>query len=292
MCFCLDFSQTTKILLRRLGGVQALKTVVIPGTNLRSSKFMFGTASLFNAGNADKRYRLLKAAIDAGFTHFDTAPYYGFGAAERDLKAVLREHPDVSVTTKVGIYSPGGQNQSDAMIFFRKAAGRLMRRISAPTKSFELSKAKEALDESLRRLGRETIDVYALHEPDPGQVDMHEWLAWLQSAVEAGKVRYFGLAITHHRLEHIARECPQLCQYIQLFDSLERKEANALEKFGLPRQVTYGYVSAARKNGSQASVNSILREALKRNPNGSIIVSTTKPERTTQYSRLLEEVVG
>lgn len=253
---------------------------------------MFGTGSLFNAGDSNKRYRLLKAAVEAGFSHFDTAPYYGFGAAERDLHLVLREHPEITVTTKVGIYSPGGEDQSDMMIFLRKGAGRLMRPISAPKKTFDLAKAKKALEASLRRLGRDAIDVYTLHEPDAGQINTDEWLGWLQSTVQAGKVRYFGLAVTHDRLQFIARECRQLCQYVQVLDSLENREADVLNEFGLPMQVTYGYVSAARKNGSQASVEAILRNALRRNVDGSIIVSTTKPERTKQYSRLLEECVA
>lgn len=98
-----------------------MRQVILPGTDLSVSRFSFGTASLFNVGSSKMRANLLAAAFDNGFTHFDTAPYYGFGTAERDLKPLLKAHPDITVATKVGIYSPGGEAQSTASVFLRKA---------------------------------------------------------------------------------------------------------------------------------------------------------------------------
>src|SRR5690606_23775132 len=122
-----------------------MPTVVIPGTELRCSRFIFGTASLFNVGDRAKRLALLMAAVDAGFTHFDTALYYGFGWAERDLGELARVRPCVTITTKVGIYSPGGEDASRTMVFLRKAAGRLIPAISRPTVDFALVRARKML---------------------------------------------------------------------------------------------------------------------------------------------------
>jgi D-threo-aldose 1-dehydrogenase len=267
-----------------------LKKINIPGIDLSCSRFIFGTASLFNVGTKKERYNLLKSAIDAGFSHFDTAPYYGFGVAERDLGLVAREHPEITITTKVGIYSPGGEEQPDVMVFARKAAGRLISNLSAPTKSFNLQKATKALESSLRRIGRDHIEIYTLHEPDAGQVKTDEWLRWLEDRVSEGKVGHFGLAVTADRIAPIAAECPDLCRFVQVFDSLETQEADTLATYDLPMQVTYGYVSAARKHGNQASVPDILKGALQRNTRGAIIVSTTKPERTKQYRDILDGI--
>ena len=107
--------------------------VILPGTDMPISRFSFGTASLFAVGTAKRRARLLSAAYDHGFTHFDTAPYYGFGTAERDLRTLLRAHSSVTVATKVGIYSPGGEAQSSTAVFLRKAAGRIVPALSRPT---------------------------------------------------------------------------------------------------------------------------------------------------------------
>ncbi|HZF45778.1 MAG TPA: aldo/keto reductase [Sphingomonadaceae bacterium] len=263
--------------------------ITLPGTGLRCSRFIFGTASLFNAGNTESRSRLLHAAVEQGFRHFDTAPYYGFGMAERDLAPVLRAHRDVGVTTKVGIYSPGGERQSAPEIFMRKAAGRLLPAISRPTIDFTLSRARDALSASLKRLGRDHVELYMLHEPELHLVKTEEWQRWLEDERSAGRIGDFGLALTADRLEPFLREAPELASVIQMLDSLDEREADILARFGRPMQITYGYVSAARARGDATPVAELLRAALRRNPEGALIVSTRRPERLNQYSQLLEE---
>lgn len=265
-----------------------MKLITIPGTELVCSRLMFGTASLFNAGASQQRYRLLKSAVNAGFTHFDTAPLYGFGAAERDLKQILREHPNVTVTTKVGLYGPGGENQPDALVYLRKAAGRVFRPLSRPLRRFHLAQAQQSLDASLRRLGRECIDVYTLHEPHPCELDMDDWLRWLQDIKSAGKVRHFGVACADDRMDAMAARCRQLCEYVQVLDSLEDRQADVLAAHGLPLQVTYGYISAARRRGKTVDVGAVLTVALRRNKAGAIIVSTSNPDHTEAFRRVAE----
>src|SRR6516225_11112572 len=109
-----------------------MNQIKLPGTEMFVSRFSFGTAGLFNVGRANARANLLAAAYDHGFTHFDTAPYYGFGVAERDLRPLLRAHPEVTVATKVGIYSPGGEAQPGAAVLLRKAAGKVLPSLSRP----------------------------------------------------------------------------------------------------------------------------------------------------------------
>ncbi len=102
-----------------------MNKIVIPDTHIEVSKFIFGTAFLLGAGGLSARRRLLEAAVDHGFTHFDTAPYYGFGINERDLAPVLKAHPHLTVTTKVGLYSPGGDDQSMLSALIRKSGGKI-----------------------------------------------------------------------------------------------------------------------------------------------------------------------
>jgi len=265
-----------------------MKSTTIPGTQLVCSRFIFGTASLFNAGSARQRKNLLDAAVANGFTHFDTAPYYGFGTAERDLSFTLKGNPHVTVTTKVGIYSPGGESQSDATIFLRKAAGRFMRSISKPIVDFSISRARGALEGSLRRLARERIDIYMLHEPQLDLLHTDEWQRWLETNTLAGKIGTFGLALTADRLEPFLRSKTKLGPVIQVPDSLESCEADVLGRYGRPMQITYGYVSAAQKKDSTL-INDILRRALSRNSQGAVIVSTRRPERLQQYGIILED---
>jgi D-threo-aldose 1-dehydrogenase len=138
-----------------------MNQITLPGTDLRISRFSFGTAGLFNAsGSARERGRLLAAAYDNGFTHFDTVPYYAFGIAERDLRPFLATRPEATVATKVGLYSPGGETQSAPLVFLRKAAGRAWPALSRPVVDWSVKRARTALSASLRRLGRERIDLY------------------------------------------------------------------------------------------------------------------------------------
>lgn len=265
-----------------------MEQIIIPGTNITSSRFIFGTASLFNAGTSKARTKLLHAAVDNGFTHFDTAPYYGFGWAEKDLSSILAAHPNVTVTTKVGIYSPGGEQQSSSSVFIRKALGRFIKSASKPTVDFTVARAQKSLEGSLQRLRRSHIELFVLHDPDIWLLDTDEWSRWLEDKVSSGQIQNFGLALTSEKLKPFLERGSQLSSVIQLFDSLEHTEADLLMQYGRDFQITYGYVSAARAAGSLRTVEEILTAALKRNKTGAIIVSTKQIARLAQYSRILE----
>jgi D-threo-aldose 1-dehydrogenase len=265
-----------------------LHKLVIPGTTLETSRFIFGTSSLFQSGTTRARRRLLDAAVHHGFEHFDTAPYYGFGIAERDLAPVLKANPTVKVTTKVGIYPPGDGDGAAASVLLRKMGGKLFPSLARPHKSFELRRAKLSLEQSLRRLGRERIDLYMLHEPQAHQVNCPEWLEWLESLRACGQVGYFGLATTCDRLRPFLDARSALVEIAQVADSLERREADLLSACQRPLQITYGYVSRARAAGDRSDVSLLLRRATARNACGPIIVSTKRVERIGQYARVTE----
>lgn len=268
---------------------KTIPVVQLPGTKLHVSKFIFGTASLFNVGSSAKRIELLEAAVQAGFTHFDTAPYYGFGWAERDLGEIVNRHPHVSVTTKVGIYSPSGESASRSSVFFRKVAGRLIPSLSKPTIDFSLGRARTMLEDSLQRLRSTHIEIYMLHEPELHMVATDEWQRWLETEVKRGRIGTYGLAVTKEQLTPFLGAKPTFGQVIQMLDSLDGCEADCLLDNGRPMQITYGYVSAARSNGNDHTpVENILRQAALRNRSGAIIVSTTKKSRLHQYSGLLK----
>ena len=267
-----------------------MRTIELQLCDLKVSRFIFGTASLFNVGRPKERQNFLEAAVDAGFTHFDTAPYYGFGLAERDLAPILKAHPEISFTSKVGIYSPGGEEQGNISAFLRKASGRILPAISRPTIDFSVSRAKYALDASLKRTGRDTIDLYALHEPELRLLQVDEWQRWLEDCKFSGKVRQFGLDVTADQLAPFLEHDVKIGNIIQLTDSLEDREADLLAGYGMPMQITYGYEFAAMSRNSSLSVPEILRQSLQRNRDGAVIVSTTKISSLPQYAKIVEEV--
>ena len=79
--------------------------IILPGTGLQVSRLGFGTASLHHTLRSADRQKLLKSALEAGFTHFDTARMYGEGMAERELGKLLSAEmrQQVTIATKFGI---------------------------------------------------------------------------------------------------------------------------------------------------------------------------------------------
>jgi len=267
-----------------------MRKLVIPGTDLETSRFAFGTSSIMRVGTQQARRRLLAAAVDAGFTLFDTAPYYGFGVAERDLGAVLKTHPDVHITNKVGIYVPGGEDQPAASVFARKIGGKLFKFLDRPYFDFSLNHARQALDASLRKLGRQHIDLYLLHEPQAELLQTDEWMGWLEAVKRAGKIGRYGLALTARQLRPFLAVKSPLADVIQVLDSLAGREADVLTEYARPFQITFGYISRARQAGDSRSFPELMRAATTRNPHGPIIVSTTKAERTGQFEQESERI--
>lgn len=263
-----------------------MQRIRLSGSQLETSRFVFGTASLFNAGSRMQRVRLLEAAVESGFTHFDTAPSYGFGLAERDLAPVLTRHPHVTVTSKVGIYAPGGEEQRASSVFFRKALGRVLPALSRPVRDWSVGRARQALEGSLRRLGRERIDLYLLHEPARAALAEDQWLRWLEDEVARGRVGQFGIAADARCVAPFLAGGSPIPRFVQTVDSLENREADKVLERGLPLGITYGYVSAALRAKRDVDVPKVLSAALRRNPGGAVIVSTRRERRLAEFARI------
>jgi predicted oxidoreductase len=124
--------------------------------------------------------RAIIAAYEAGYTLFDNADIYCRGEAERILGAVLKEVPEmrgrVLIATKGGI-RPGGDPQPGAPSRYDFSAAYII----------------SACEQSLQRLGLETIDLYMLHRPD-FLADPEEVARAFSQLKDAGKVRYFGVS--------------------------------------------------------------------------------------------------
>jgi len=150
-------------------------------SDLRVSVLSFGTATfggtgpLFGAwGRSDEAEarRLVDICLDAGVTLFDTADVYSNGASETVLGAAIRGRRDqVLISTKTAL--PMGDEPGD----WGASRARLIR----------------AVDESLRRLGTEHIDLFQLHAFD-ASTPTEELMGTLDMLISAGKLRYAGVS--------------------------------------------------------------------------------------------------
>ena len=140
---------------RRIGSL----TVSVAGLGCNN----FGMALDYTRSEA-----VVRAALDAGITFFDTADIYGRTQSEEFLgRALAGQRDRVVLATKFGL--PVDDRRKGASPAY----------------------VRQAVDDSLRRLGTDRIDLYQIHQPDPA-TPIADTLGALNDLVRAGKVREMG----------------------------------------------------------------------------------------------------
>ena len=151
------------------------------GDQLTVSAMGFGGMALtpVYGGTVDEQEALatLHHAVDVGVTFLDTANIYGNGDNERLISRLLADRRDeVTLATKFGIVGNPAE----------RAQGRVTPRGDA-------AYVRQCIDESLKRLQTDVVDVYYLHRRDPN-VPIEETVGAMAELVAAGKVRHLGLS--------------------------------------------------------------------------------------------------
>ena len=230
-----------------------------------------GTASLHHL-SAIEADGLLRNALDLGLRHVDTAPLYGAGLCEAWVGHVLRDYPDVTVTTKVGLRARLGETRSRGGMLMRKLAGRAVPLLARPAIVSRIVDARRSLDGSLRRLRRDHVDMLMLHEPDAAMINTDEWPRWLES--ENSRVRFFGLAGSAERLVPFFERGDRWAVQTSIVPDFA---LHALEAAGAKVDFTFGHLSGLGANPHD--VTTLLRQARQKRPRTAIIVSTRRRER-------------
>jgi aryl-alcohol dehydrogenase-like predicted oxidoreductase len=145
---------------------------VLGGTGIEVSVHCLGAMMFGSVGNPDHddAVRIIHTALDAGINFVDTADMYSAGESEEIVgKALKGRRDDVVLATKVHFPMGDGPNKG----------GNSRRWIV------------HEVEQSLRRLGTDWIDLYQIHRPDH-RTDIEETLSALTDLVRAGKIRAFG----------------------------------------------------------------------------------------------------
>jgi aryl-alcohol dehydrogenase-like predicted oxidoreductase len=141
-------------------------------TGIQVSAYCLGAMMLGEWGNKDHDdgVRIVHAALDGGINFVDTADVYSHGESEEIVgKALKGRRDDVVLATKVNFeMGPGKNNSGNSRRWIR----------------YEV-------EQSLRRLGTDWIDLYQIHRPDP-RTDIEETLSVLTDLIREGKVRAIG----------------------------------------------------------------------------------------------------
>lgn len=165
-----------------------MEFTTIAGTSLRSSRIGLGTWAIGGSswGGTDEAeaIRAIHTALERGINLIDTAPVYGFGRAEEIVGKALalsRQRDQVIVATKVGL-----EWNEREQIFRNSSPDRI----------------RTEIDDSLRRLGTEVIDLYQVHWPDP-KIPVEETAQTLTELQHAGKIRAIG--VSNYTIDQIDR---------------------------------------------------------------------------------------
>jgi len=155
-----------------------MEQIEIAGTGMTSSRIALGTWAIggWMWGGTDEQQSIatIHAALDRGITTIDTAPAYGFGRAEQIVGRALAEdgrRERTLIATKVGL------NWRDGQVFRDAGTGRI----------------RQEVEDSLRRLQTDRIDLYQVHWPDRS-IPIEETALEMDRLLRAGKIRAIGVS--------------------------------------------------------------------------------------------------
>ena len=165
----------------------AMELAGIPGTSLQVSRVALGTWAIggWMWGGTDEAQSAstIRAALEHGINLIDTAPAYGFGRSEEIVGKAIAEG---GLRSKVLIATKAGLAWKDGNVFRNASRARIMREV----------------EESLRRLRTDHIDIYQVHWPDP-RVAIEETAEAMHELFRRGTIRAIG--VSNFSVEQIER---------------------------------------------------------------------------------------
>ncbi|KIH96592.1 aldo/keto reductase [Streptomonospora alba] len=218
-------------------------------TGVQVSSLALGAMNFGTMGGTtqDEVTAIVDAALEGGINLIDTADVYSGGESEEMVgKAVAGRRDDIVLATKAGLPMGDGRGR-------RGSSRRWL---------------VTALDDSLRRLGVDHVDLFQIHRWDPGTSD-EETLSALTDLQRAGKIRHFGSSTfpayrlvqaqwtaRDHRLSRYVTEQPS---YSVLQRAIEGDVLPVAEEYGLGVLVwsplASGWLSGAIREGREVTTN-------------------------------------
>ncbi|ACB94523.1 aldo/keto reductase [Beijerinckia indica] len=155
-----------------------METITIGTSSIVTSRIGLGTWAIggWMWGGTDDAEAIatIRSAIERGIRLIDTAPVYGFGHSEEVIGKALAEsglRDEVQIATKLGLAWKDGKVYRD----------------SSP------ARIRQEIEDSLKRLRTDVIDLYQVHWPDPA-IPFEETARTLEDLRDAGKIRAIGVS--------------------------------------------------------------------------------------------------
>ncbi len=154
-------------------------------SGLQVSEISLGSwLTLGSSVDGDRTREIVHRAYDLGINFFDTANVYANGKAEKALGMALSELPRHAVVIATKAFFPMSERPND--------------------RGLSRKHLVESVDDSLRRLGTDYIDLHQCHRPDPS-TPMEETVCAYEDLIRQGKILYWG--VSEWRAEHIVDAC-------------------------------------------------------------------------------------
>ena len=300
-----------------------MEQIMLPSSSRReTTRLGYGCSSIMGALNRTESLRLLEAAYDAGIRHFDVAPMYGYGEAESCLGEFRARHADVTITTKYGIAPP---KRGGLLRTARRVVGPVLQRIpalkrrlvraagavAAPAEKsrFSAEEARASLENSLRALRANFIDVWLLHEAEAADLTDDALLRFLEDSVAQGAIGAFGVGSDSAKLPALLRDRPAYCRVVQhdwsILDPIEpqttafhihhRALTDRLQTIhddlirDKPRCVRWSEITGRDLARREDLAALMLKAALVLHPNTILLVSSKSPAHIRENVRVAED---
>ena len=230
----------------------AMERIGIGTSGLTASRIALGTWAIGGwmwggTSDLDESVQTIRSAIERGITLIDTAPVYGFGRSEEIVGLALSEglRERAVIATKVGLEWRDGK----------------VWRNSSP------ARIRKEVEDSLRRLRTDYIDLYQVHWPDP-LVPIQETAAALARLLKEGKIRAIG--VSNYSPEQMAefRKAAPIHSVQPPYNLFEREAENGVLPYAVGHDIAvlcYGALCRGLLTGSITARTKFEGDDLRRN---------------------------
>jgi hypothetical protein len=259
---------------------------------------------MFGGTEARSSAHLIEVALKCGIRHFDTAPSYSHGQSEEILGSALAGVPDVTIATKVGVIAPPGGPRRWSTLYRRIARpvlartprlkSLLLRGLSseAETQADQIRRRLmkdeilTSLEQSLKRLKRDSVDLLLIHEPDGIIIDeaVHGEFLELQ---RQRRVKAFGLA-----WGRAVFDVPPFGQIVQSRYVDEVRPASGVgtkSALAVPTRLFHGvlrYSGARQRRSNGEGPGHRIRHVLENLPDAGVVFSASAAAQIADIARI------
>ncbi|UOQ43262.1 aldo/keto reductase [Halobacillus salinarum] len=229
-----------------------MQKITIPNTEMNASRIGLGTWAIggWMWGGTDEQQSIktIHSALDKGINLIDTAPVYGFGESEQIIgKAIAQtgNREDLLLATKVGMDWKGEK-------VFRNASK---------------ERIHQEVEDSLKRLGTDYIDIYQVHWPDP-LTPLHETAEALHYLHKQGKIRAIGVSNFSREQMDVFREAAPIHTLQPPYNLFEREIEDDILPYVKDHQMTsltYGSLCRGLLSGKMSQDREFKGDDLRNN---------------------------